>query len=96
MKSNKLKAAVLVFGVALFMSSNAFAQSSDRQERKEPPTYAELLKEMDANEDGKLAKDELKGPLKDDFAKIDTDEDGFISEEEFKNAPKPERKGRGK
>ncbi|MUU78221.1 EF-hand domain-containing protein [Winogradskyella endarachnes] len=95
MKSNRLKAVVLVFGVALFMSSNVIAQSNDRQERKGPPTFAELLKEMDANEDGKLAKDELKGPLKDDFAKIDTDEDGFISEEEFKNAPKPERKGRG-
>lgn len=94
MKSNTLKAVILVFGVALFMSSNALAQSNDRQQRKEPPTYAELLKEMDANEDGKLAKDELKGPLKDDFAKIDTDEDGFISEEEFKNAPKPERKER--
>ena len=96
MKSNTLKSLVLVFGIALFMSSSAFAQSKDRKERKEPPTYAQLLKEMDANEDGKLAKDELKGPLKDDFAKIDTDEDGFISEEEFKNAPKPERKERSR
>ncbi|NRD23984.1 EF-hand domain-containing protein [Winogradskyella litoriviva] len=94
MKSNTLKAVVLVFGVVLFMSANAYGQSGDRPERKEPPTFAELLKEMDANEDGKLAKEELKGPLKDDFAKIDTDEDGFISEEEFKNAPKPERKER--
>ncbi|WP_405576753.1 EF-hand domain-containing protein [Winogradskyella sp. Asnod2-B02-A] len=96
MKSNTLKSLILVFGIALFMSSSAFAQSKDRPERKEPPTYAQLLKEMDANEDGKLAKDELKGPLKDDFTKIDTDEDGFISEEEFKNAPKPERKERSR
>jgi len=49
---------------------------------------------MDANEDGKLSEEELKGPLKDNFDKIDTDEDGFITEEEFDKAPKP--KGRGK
>ncbi|WP_299100699.1 EF-hand domain-containing protein [uncultured Winogradskyella sp.] len=96
MKNSKLKTVLLVFGMVLFMSNYSFGQSQDRPERKEPPTYAQLLKEMDANEDGKLAKDELKGPLKDDFAKIDTDEDGFISEEEFKNAPKPERKKRNK
>jgi Ca2+-binding EF-hand superfamily protein len=96
MKRNKLKTVVLGLGIALFMSNYSFGQSQDRQERKEPPTFAQLLKEMDANEDGKLAKDELKGPLKDDFTKIDTDEDGYISEKEFKNAPKPERKERNK
>ncbi|WP_179352530.1 EF-hand domain-containing protein [Winogradskyella vidalii] len=95
MKSKTLKTVVLVFGIALGMSTNSYAQSQDRQERKAPPTFAELLEEMDKNEDGKLSKDELNGPLKDDFSKIDTDEDGFISEEEFKNAPKPERKKRG-
>ncbi|REG87324.1 EF-hand domain-containing protein [Winogradskyella sediminis] len=94
MKSKTLKTVVLVFGIALFMSTNANAQSQDHQKRKEPPTFSELLKELDENEDGKLSKDELKGPLKDDFSMIDTDEDGFISEEEFKNAPKPERKKR--
>ncbi|MGS0524983.1 hypothetical protein ACU8V7_07015 [Zobellia nedashkovskayae] len=46
---------------------------------------------MDANEEGKLSKDELKGPIKNDFATIDTDEDGFLSLEELKNAPKPKR-----
>ncbi|WFO16446.1 hypothetical protein M601_001100 [Cellulophaga baltica 4] len=46
---------------------------------------------MDKNEDGKLSKDEIKGPLKDNFDAVDTDEDGFITEEEMKNAPRPER-----
>ena len=49
---------------------------------------------MDKNDDGKLSKDEVKGPLKDEFAKIDTDEDGFISKKEFEKAPRPKRKER--
>jgi len=86
-----LIAAVCCLG---FLSANA--QSDQKRERKEPPTYAELIKEMDTNDDGKLSEDEAKGPLKKRFSKIDTDEDGFITEEEFKNAPKPTRKGRDK
>lgn len=80
----------MAFSLGLVAVSNA---QSRNNERKEPPTYAELLKKLDANEDGKLAKDELKGPLKEDFKSIDKNEDGFISEIEFKTAPKP--KGRG-
>ena len=48
---------------------------------------------MDANEDGKLSKKELKGPIKNDFSKIDTNEDGFITKAELKRAPKPVRRG---
>ena len=91
MNSNKIKSAVIIFGMALLFSNSTFAQSQKGQGAKTPPTFEELIKDMDANEDGKLAKDELKGPLKDDFSKIDTDEDGFISEEEFDKAPKPKR-----
>ncbi len=46
---------------------------------------------MDTNDDGKLSKKEVKGPLKNNFLKVDTDEDGFITEEEMKKAPKPKR-----
>ena len=91
MNSNKIKSAVVVFGMALLCSTSSFAQGQRGGEQKERPTFAKLITEMDANEDGKLAKDELKGPLKENFAKIDTDEDGFISEEEFDKAPKPKR-----
>ena len=93
MKRSTLKTVVLVFGIAM-MSSMSYGQSGNRQEGKKPPTFKQLLKEMDKNEDGKLSIEEIKGPLKEDFAKIDKDEDGFITEKEFKNAPKPERKGR--
>ncbi|MBU2885913.1 hypothetical protein KO507_09085 [Gilvimarinus agarilyticus] len=58
-----------------------------------PPSYDQLLSEMDANEDGMLAKDEVSGPLANDFSKIDTNEDGFLSESEIKNAPRPQRGG---
>ena len=94
MKSNILKTTVLVFGTALFISNYSYGQYQGRQERKEPPTFKQLLEDMDANEDGKLSKKEIKGPLKDHFAKVDSNEDVFINEEEFKKAPKPKRKER--
>ncbi|WP_308993039.1 EF-hand domain-containing protein [Mariniflexile litorale] len=92
MKSNRLRTAVLVFGIALFMTNNTFGQSEKRDDRKEPPTFKELLKKMDANDDGKLSKEEIEGPLKDHFEKVDADKDGFITEEELKKAPKPKRR----
>jgi Ca2+-binding EF-hand superfamily protein len=49
---------------------------------------------MDTNEDGKLSKDEVKGPLANDFSKIDTNNDGFISKKELEKAPKPRQGGR--
>ncbi|WP_299325963.1 EF-hand domain-containing protein [uncultured Maribacter sp.] len=91
MKNNTFKTVLMAFGITLFFSASSYAQSQNRQERKEPPTFEELIERMDTNEDGKLSEDEIKGRLKKDFTKIDADEDGFITEEEFKNAPKPER-----
>lgn len=76
------------------MSNRSFGQSDDRQERKGPPSSEEMIKEMDKDEDGQLSLEEVKGPLKDDFSKIDTNEDGFLSKEELDEAPKPERKGK--
>ena len=93
MKNNILSTAVLVFGLTVLSVTSVSAQSSDKQ-KKEPPTYSQLLKELDKDEDGKLSKSEIKGPLKENFDKIDTDEDGFISEAEFKKAPKPKKRER--
>ncbi|MBP1841613.1 CREC-EF hand family protein [Formosa algae] len=55
-----------------------------------PPTFDTLLSEMDTNKDGKLAENELKGPIAESFSEIDTDGDGFVSKTELENAPKPE------
>lgn len=96
MNKRTIKLGVLVMALGLFASCKMNAQNNNsRQQRKEPPSVEELFKEMDANEDGKLSKEEVKGPLKKDFAKIDADEDGFLSKEEIENAPKPER-GQGR
>lgn len=93
MNRTKFKTAVLIFGITVFTSAPAFGQAEGRKERQ-PPEFSDLLEKMDANEDGKLSQDEVKGRLKEHFSKIDADEDGFISEEEFKNAPRPKRRER--
>lgn len=90
MKRITLKTGLLFAMLVAFGTVAVNAQS--KGEKKEPPTFTELLKQMDKDEDGQLSKDEVKGPLKEDFDKIDTDEDGFLTEEELEKAPKP--KGR--
>ena len=96
MYKRTMKLGVLVMALGLFGSCKMNAQNDNgRQQPKERPSVGELFKEMDANEDGKLSKEEVKGPIKNDFTKIDTDEDGFLSKEEIENAPKPER-GQGR
>ena len=90
--SNKILAVLIV---SLGLSATTYAQRENSDEKpKGPPTFKQLLKELDANEDGKISLKEAKGPLEKDFKEIDTDEDGFLSEKEIKNAPKPERKER--
>jgi len=88
MKKIVFTAMVMCLGITLSSAQQKW------EKPQKPPTYSELLKELDKDEDGKLAKAELKGPFKDDFAKLDADEDGFLSKEEFEKAPKPERKER--
>ncbi|CDF79239.1 conserved hypothetical protein [Formosa agariphila KMM 3901] len=90
MKSQVLKT---VLGIALVtVCSVQSMNAQSKGERKEPPSAEEMMKKMDADEDGQLSAEEVKGPLKDSFADIDTDENGFISLEELEKAPKP--KGR--
>lgn len=92
MINRTLKITVLSFGMAILTSSSLFAQSQNNRERKEKPSIEELFEMMDKNEDGKLSKKEIKGPLKNHFDKIDLNEDGFLTAEELKKAPKPKRR----
>lgn len=88
-----IKTKVIFKGLTLlaftFFGTQAIAQK-EGGERPKPPTYAQLLEEMDSNKDGKLAKSEVKGPLSKDFGTIDSNKDGFISKKEFDKAPRPE------
>lgn len=92
MKRNILKSGLLTIAM-IAICSTAFAQDSEERQNHEPPTVEEIFKKLDTDEDGKISKKEVKGPLKKDFAKIDTDEDGFISKKEMEEAPKPKRQG---
>ncbi|MFT5619561.1 MAG: hypothetical protein ACI85I_002807 [Arenicella sp.] len=51
----------------------------------------ELFKQMDLNKDNKLSKDEVKGPLKNDFDKLDNNKDGFLTKDELPSSPPPRR-----
>ena len=97
MKTNSKKYTFLIVLVVGMMSiSYAQQRGGQRPERGQhptPPSFEELLEKMDANDDGKLAKDEVAGPLAKDFKRIDTNEDGFISEDELpKGKPDQERR----
>ncbi|WP_430409052.1 YHYH protein [Kordia sp.] len=73
-----------------------FPRRNNRRNNSERPSVDELFKQMDANADGKLSKEEVKGPLQQGFSRVDTNDDGFITKEELKNAPKPQRQQRGR
>lgn len=70
-------------------NANAARRPQGRQQG--PPSYTQLLTQMDANKDGKLSKIEVQGPLQRDFATIDSNSDGFITQTELENAPQPQR-----
>ncbi|CAM2825649.1 EF-hand domain-containing protein [Flavobacterium frigoris] len=84
----------IVYSILMLLVGTVFtyAQPPRGQEGKNRPTAEVLIKEMDINKDGKLSKGEVKGPLQDDFSKVDANKDGFLTLEELKKAPKPERK----
>jgi len=96
MKKRKHTNKVIYLGVLLTafisLNSKAFAQGPPQGKRQGPPNFSELLSKMDTDKDGKLSKEEIDGPLKNDFAKVDANSDGFITKEEFDKAPKPKGK----
>lgn len=72
-------------------TTDAAEKSSARQRPGgERPSIDEIFK-MDTNQDGKLSKSEVEGPLLRDFDQIDSNDDGFLSRTEVENAPRPQR-----
>lgn len=89
-KTLKHGGSILLLSVLLSQNNSAFGQNRSQGRPSGPPTFSQLLTEMDANKDGKLSKKEVKGPLGNDFSKIDTNNDGFITQQEFEKAPGPQ------
>ena len=73
-------------------SCQSKAQSDENRKQRKPPSIDQLFKDLDGNEDGKLSENEVKGPLKKDFAQVDLNEDGFLTREELEKAPKPKKR----
>jgi Ca2+-binding EF-hand superfamily protein len=48
------------------------------------PDPRELLERLDVNKDGKISKDEARGPLGEGFDRLDANRDGALSEEELR------------
>lgn len=59
-----------------------------RPSRRERPNLSQIFKQMDSDNDGKLSKNEVKGPLYDEFTQIDSNKDGFISKDEIERIHK--------
>lgn len=81
-------------GLVLFMVTSlscAQVKNEDHKDHQRPPSIERIFKDLDVDEDEKLSKEEIKGPLKKDFDEIDTNEDGYLTKEELENAPKPKR-----
>ncbi len=77
-----------VFALCIVLIATAFQPAYAKGEHRNPPSF----EEMDTNGDGLLSKDEVRGPLLDDFDKIDRDGDGFLSESEIPEPPeRPKR-----
>ncbi|WP_298420071.1 YHYH protein [uncultured Kordia sp.] len=72
-----------------------FPRRNNRSNNKERQSVDQLFQQMDTNEDGKLSKEEVKGPLQRNFSRVDANDDGFITRKELENAPKPQGRQRG-
>jgi hypothetical protein len=73
----------LFCATSLLLSSASFAADKPNDQPGPPPSFEQL----DTNGDGQLSKDELKGPLLNDFDRFDADGDGFLSKAEIPEPP---------
>jgi len=65
------------------MPEDGAHRGSGRGRNGERPDPDELLRMMDTNNDGKLDRSEVRGPLQNDFDRLDQNKDGFLSSEEL-------------
>ena len=105
MKKTMIFIGVVLLGFTACKSTKDTVQAEDQVENRSNKerkrggqgrlSPEQMFAEMDANKDSKLDKTEVKGPMAENFSTVDSNSDGFITLEELKNAPKPQRGGRG-
>ena len=59
---------------------------ADGKSRKGPPAPEEIIERMDADANGTISEDEVKGPLAQHFEEIDANSDGQLDQEELSTA----------
>ena len=80
---------LILFTFTILISCKSNQQKKDRQQPNgQRPSSTEIISEMDSNQDGKLSKSEVKGPIAEDFATIDSNNDNFLTLEELQKAEK--------
>jgi Ca2+-binding EF-hand superfamily protein len=94
MKKRTITALILATSV---LSSVAYASCDNKENGKKgahPKQGAKKFMMIDANNDGKLSKEEMQTFHENHFMKIDTDKDGFITKEEMKAGHKAKQEGK--
>lgn len=83
---NKRTLVIALFTATLLTSAFSHAQDAKAKE-KGRPSPEKIIARLDANEDGKLSKEEVanakKGKLAERFDKVDANSDGFIDIDEL-------------
>lgn len=78
---------ILTFTILISCKSNQ--EKKEQQEQNgQRPSSTQIISEMDSNLDGKLSKSEVKEPIAENFANIDSNNDGFLTLEELNKAEK--------
>lgn len=77
--------------LALIASASAYAEKPDNRRDRRPPPVPPLFAVLDANHDGMISDDEIKG-ASDALAKLDKNSDGQITPEELRMPPPPQPK----
>jgi Ca2+-binding EF-hand superfamily protein len=81
---------VLAGGVLLLLATDGQTQTKDAKDPKKLPGKTPdeivefLLKQMDADKDGKISREEAKGKLAESFDKIDANKDGYLDRKELR------------
>jgi Ca2+-binding EF-hand superfamily protein len=92
MKKRTITALILATSV---LSAAAYAECGNKSHKKGHKNHgAKKFMMIDANDDGKLSKEEMQTFHENHFMKMDTDKDGFITKEEMKAGHKAKQEGK--